>query len=112
MFRGAEFLYTNFVRPVFLRNQPAIDAQFERLHGASSALRNVIGFDPLERISEGGGANAPAGAGGNGLPGGLSAEGGHSGMVEENGEGGPPPGIFGAGAPTSGTDSGGSKRRN
>ena len=27
MFRGAEFLYSSFVRPVFLRNQPAIDLQ-------------------------------------------------------------------------------------
>ena len=136
MFRGAEILYGQFVRPVFLRNQPAIDAQasrfsvalcrggsllyfflpcylcrlrcwfrattpsfsrnkallaaklvfvpladedvfpsplklyasntflrtslllqFERLQGASTVIRNVIGFDPLAR-PEGNGAGA------------------------------------------------------
>lgn len=36
MFRGAEFLYSSFVRPVFLRNQPAIDLQVRegRMTGA------------------------------------------------------------------------------
>lgn len=102
MFRGAEFLYATFLRPLFLRNQQRIDAQFERLQGASTALKNVIGFDPLARAAEGGAGAAVEGAAASGMPGGGAGE---AAMDVTQ--------IFGAGAPgTGGAGAGeGSKNR-
>ena len=106
MFRGAEFLYGQFVRPAFLRHQGRIDEQFQRLSGAGAAIKNVIGFDVLERSA----ADGPEGGGaGTGLPGGGGGGGGGGGAgnapvdVSE---------IFGAGAPGgSGAGGEGGKRR-
>ena len=47
MFRGADFLYKQFVRPWFVRHQGAIEAQFNRLAEVRTAITTVVGVDPL-----------------------------------------------------------------
>lgn len=99
MFRGAEFLYATFLRPLFLKNQQRIDAQFERLQGASTALKNVIGFDPLARPAGEGGE--VEGAAASGMPG--SGTGGEGALDVTQ--------IFGAGAPGAAAGGEGAKNR-
>lgn len=47
MFRGAEFLYKQFVRPWFARHQGTIEAQFQRLADVRASITTVVGVDPL-----------------------------------------------------------------
>jgi len=110
MFRGAEFLYSQFVRPAFLRHQGRIDEQFQRLEGAGNAIKNVIGFDVLARSSDGPEGGSSGGAG-TGLPGSGSGAGtgaAAAGPVDVSE-------MFGAGAPgaggaASGSGEGGKRR--
>lgn len=83
--------------------------QFERLQGAGTAFRNVIGFDPLARLAADGGAGA---GGGNGAS--APVEPGREGDAAQPdlsqifGSGQPPSSAGGAGA-AGGAASGGAE---
>jgi TB2/DP1, HVA22 family len=61
-FRGAEFLYNTFLRPLFIKHSQAIEARFMAVKDVSANIAKAAGID-LSAIGNNSGASAAVGGG-------------------------------------------------